>query len=85
MGLAGGPRLDGGGSGLRARPKPKGGFFFEFIFQHQHNFGNSRKCLQGMKNTPKITKLPGKFPELDWSMNNQNKVFGAQEKDFRAF
>jgi hypothetical protein len=40
------------------------------------------KCT---KNTPKITKIPGKFPELDWSMNNPNKVFGGHEKDFRAF
>jgi hypothetical protein len=33
MRLAGGPRPDRGGSGLRARPKPKEGFsFFEFIF-----------------------------------------------------
>jgi hypothetical protein len=32
-----------------------------------------------MKNIPNI---PGTFPELDWSMNNTNKVFRAQEKDF---
>jgi hypothetical protein len=38
-----------------------------------------------MKNTPKNTKIPGKIPELDWSMNNPNKVFGAHEKDFKAF
>jgi hypothetical protein len=41
--------------------------------------------LKGTKNTPKITKIPGKFPELDWGMKNLNKVFGAHEKDFRAF
>jgi hypothetical protein len=41
--------------------------------------------FKGTKNTPKITKIPGKFPELDWSMSNPNKVFGVQEKDFRAF
>jgi hypothetical protein len=29
--------------------------------------------------------MSGKFPELDWDMNNPNKVFGAHEKDFRAF
>jgi hypothetical protein len=29
--------------------------------------------------------MSGKFPELDWDMNNPNKVFGAYEKDFRAF
>jgi hypothetical protein len=41
--------------------------------------------FKGTKNTPKITKIPGKFPELDWDTNNPNKVFGAHEKDFRAF
>jgi hypothetical protein len=41
--------------------------------------------FKGTKNTPKITKNPGKFPELDWDTNNPNKTFGAQEKDFRAF
>jgi hypothetical protein len=38
-----------------------------------------------MKNTPKITKNPGKFTKLDWDMNNPIKVFGAHEKDFRVF
>jgi hypothetical protein len=41
--------------------------------------------FKGTKNTPKITKIPGKFPELDWDTNNPNKAFGAHEKDFRAF
>jgi hypothetical protein len=39
----------------------------------------------GTKNTPKFTKIPGKFLEIDYDMNNPNKTFGAQEKDFRAF
>jgi hypothetical protein len=38
-----------------------------------------------MKNTLKITKIPGKFPELDWRMNHPNKVFRAHENDLRAF
>jgi hypothetical protein len=38
-----------------------------------------------MKNTPKIPKNARKFQEVDWSMNNPNKVFGAHEKDFRVF
>jgi hypothetical protein len=42
------------------------------------------KCLQGTKNTPKIPKIAGKFPEVDWSTTNPNKVFGAHEKDYRA-
>jgi hypothetical protein len=41
--------------------------------------------LKGTKNTPKITKIPEKFLEIDWDMNNPNKAFGAHEKDFRAF
>jgi hypothetical protein len=41
--------------------------------------------FKGTKNTPKITKIPGKFPETLWDMNNPNKIFGAHEKDFKAF
>jgi hypothetical protein len=41
--------------------------------------------LQGIKNTQKILKIPEKFPEIDWDMNNPNKAFGAHEKDFRVF
>jgi hypothetical protein len=37
------------------------------------------------ENTQKIPKIPGKFPETHWDMNNPNKVFGAHEKYFRAF
>jgi hypothetical protein len=33
----------------------------------------------------KITKIPGKFPQTLWDMNNPNKVFGAYEKYFKAF
>jgi hypothetical protein len=32
-----------------------------------------------------MPKNSRKFPELDGSLNNPNKVFGAHEKDFRAF
>jgi hypothetical protein len=38
-----------------------------------------------MKNILKIPTILGKFLEIDWNMNNPNKVFGAHEKDFRAF
>jgi hypothetical protein len=38
-----------------------------------------------MKNTSKITKISGKSPWIDWSMNYPDKVFGVHEKDFRAF
>jgi hypothetical protein len=44
----------------------------------------SRNYFKGMKHTRKITKIPGKLPELDWGMSNPNKVFSVQEKDFRA-
>jgi hypothetical protein len=41
--------------------------------------------FKGTKNTSKIINISRKFPEIDWSMNNPNKVFGDHEKDFRAF
>jgi hypothetical protein len=41
--------------------------------------------FKGTKNTPKIPKIAEKFLELDWGMNNPNKVFGDHEKDFRTF
>jgi hypothetical protein len=41
--------------------------------------------LQVTKNTQKITKIPGKFLEIDYDMDNPNKAFGAHEKGFRAF
>jgi hypothetical protein len=50
--------------------------FFRNIFQCKTN---SRKTpmFKGMKNTKKILV---KFPEIDWNMNNRNKIFGAHEK-----
>jgi hypothetical protein len=41
--------------------------------------------FKGTKNTPKITKIPEKFLEIDYDMNNPNKAFGAHVKYFRAF
>jgi hypothetical protein len=41
--------------------------------------------FKGTKNTRKITKIPETFLEIDYDMNNPNKAFGANEKDFRAF
>jgi hypothetical protein len=37
--------------------------------------------FKGTKNTPKIIKIPGKFLEIYYDMNNPNKAFGAHEKD----
>jgi hypothetical protein len=41
--------------------------------------------FKGTKNILKITKIPEKFLEIDYDMNNPNKAFEAYEKDFRAF
>jgi hypothetical protein len=68
-----------------AQKKRKGLLFSEFNFQCENNSRKSRSCFKGTKNTQKIAKNSGKFPEAHWDMNNPNKVFGAQEKDFRAF
>jgi hypothetical protein len=38
-----------------------------------------------VKNTLKITKIPGKFLETHGDMSYPNKVFGAHEKGFRTF
>jgi hypothetical protein len=38
--------------------------------------------FQSSKNIEKILKILGKFPEIDWSMNNPNKVFGAHKNIF---
>jgi hypothetical protein len=38
--------------------------------------------FKGTKNTPKITKIPEKFLEIDYDKNNPNKAFGAHEKGF---
>jgi hypothetical protein len=40
---------------------------------------------KGTKNTPKITKILGKFLEIAYDMNNPNEAFGAHEKDVRTF
>jgi hypothetical protein len=36
--------------------------------------------FKATKNAPKITKIPGKFPELDGSMNNPNKYLEIMKK-----
>jgi hypothetical protein len=38
-----------------------------------------------MKNTPKAQNNSGKSLEKIWDVRNPNKVFGDQEKYFRAF
>jgi hypothetical protein len=73
--------------GPMGRPR-KEGFFFCFLkllFNAKTIPENPRKCFKAQKNTQKITKIPEKFPKIGWSMNNPSKVFGAHEKDFKAF
>jgi hypothetical protein len=41
------------------------GFFSEFIFQSKINSGKSQKMFKGTENTQKISKIPGKFLEID--------------------
>jgi hypothetical protein len=38
-----------------------------------------------MENILKIPKIPGQFLETHWDMSYPSKVFGAHEKDLRAF
>jgi hypothetical protein len=41
--------------------------------------------MKATKNILKIPKILGKFPEIDWNMNNPNKMFGVHKNEFRAF
>jgi hypothetical protein len=85
-GLAGRASAGAGGLG-RASGSAQSGrvdFLFLNIFQCKNK---SRKCpemFRGTKNTQKITKIPGKFLEIAYDMNNPNKAFVAHEKIFRA-
>jgi hypothetical protein len=66
--------------GPRAQPRRKGLDFFlfsKFIFNAKTILEKSRNCFKGMKNTQKIQENLEKFPEIDWDMNNRNKVFGS--------
>jgi hypothetical protein len=70
MGL-GGTEVGSGGQGGAgwvgplARPNPVDFLFFEIFFSARTNSGNAQKMFRGTKNTPKITKIPGKFIEID--------------------
>jgi hypothetical protein len=39
--------------------------FFEIFFSAKTDPGNAQKMFRGTKNTQKITKIPGKFLEID--------------------
>jgi hypothetical protein len=59
---------------------------FSNLFLMQKQFRKDLEIvLKAQKVFEKFHKILGKFPEIDWSMNNPSKVFGAHEKDFRAF
>jgi hypothetical protein len=62
-----------------------GFIFFEIISSAKQIQEKRRKCLKARKIPKKIPKIPEKCPEIDWNMNSPNQVFGAHEKDFRAF
>ena len=57
-----------------------------YLFLELFNFMNkiilekSRIDIEATKNTPRPSKIWGKFPETLWNMMNPNKVFGAHEK-----
>jgi hypothetical protein len=40
-------------------------FFSKYFFSAKTNSGNAQKMFRGTKNTQKITKIPGKFLEID--------------------
>jgi hypothetical protein len=46
---------------------------------------NPEIIIKSRKNTPKAQKNSGKLLEMIWVMMKPNKLFGAHEKDFRAF
>jgi hypothetical protein len=84
-GLAGRARARADWVGPQARPNPIDRFFFRNISQCKIHSGKFQQMFKGTENTQKISKIPGKFLETDYDMNNPNKAFGADEKDFRAF
>jgi hypothetical protein len=72
----------------RAKTEEENESFFHFqnyIFCEKNNLEITRYFIKGTKKILKIPKIPGKFPKAHWDTNNPNKVFGSQEKYFRAF
>jgi hypothetical protein len=81
LGRDGGKRVGPSGSTQQGRIS-----FFPKYFSVQKQIQEMpRKCLEARKILRKFRKFQEKFPELDWSMNNPYIIFGAHEKDFRAF
>jgi hypothetical protein len=67
------------------RDNKKISFYFRKYFREKNNLEISIYFIKVTKNILKIANIPGKFPETHWDTSNPNKVFGAHEKDFRAF
>jgi hypothetical protein len=72
MGLGGPGSRAGAGAGGPERVRPSGSahsrrivVFFEFIFNARNNSRKCRNCFKGTKNTREITKILGKFLEID--------------------
>jgi hypothetical protein len=70
----------------RKREEKEKGFLFIFrkYFRERNNLEIATQFFKATKNILKIPKILGKFSEIDWNMNNPNKVFEAHEKVFRA-
>jgi hypothetical protein len=67
------------------RDNKKISFYVRKYFREKNNLEISIYFIKVTKNILKIANIPGKFPETHWDTSNPNKVFGAHEKDFRAF
>jgi hypothetical protein len=63
-----------------AQKKRKGLLFSEFNFQCENNSRKSRNCFKGTKNTQKIPRIPGKFLEIGWNMNNPKQYLDLMKK-----
>jgi hypothetical protein len=68
MGLAGPAAMGWSGLGRAqgsTQTEGKGLLFSEFNFNAKIILEKSRNCFKGTKNTQKISKIPGKFLEID--------------------
>jgi ferritin-like metal-binding protein YciE len=88
MGLTWARGPDGAGRAFGLGPVGKDIVLFLFLnlFLMQKQFEkNLENVLKHQKYSENLKTIPRKFPETDCDTNNLNKVFGAHEKDFRAF
>jgi hypothetical protein len=57
-------------------------FIFRKYFRERNNLEIARQFIKATKNILEIPKILGKSPEIDWNMNNPNKIFEASLKRF---